>query len=119
MRNNTQLPFSFQKRADYHRDPKPKPGAFSRNIKGICVTYGHPTQRVKKYDALGVKLPVPFCLTCKRVGLGHVEVKELPEALRPWKIIRARGDYNGYYSIRFACQGCGSRYSNFSTFGSL
>lgn len=116
MQNNTQLPFAFQKRPRVHKPVHRT--SFSRNIKGLCLSCARPFQRLKKHDTEGNKLPVIRCPRCARIGLLGT-VKELPESLRPWKILSRSRDYNGFFNIKFACQGCNTPYYDFSTFGAL
>lgn len=118
MRNtNVQFPFAFQKRPNIARNKTPR-ASFSVNIKGLCTRCAHPFQRVRKYDSLGNKLPITRCQYCAKYD-GNGVVKELPKALRPWKIISRRRDYNGYFSMKFTCQGCNTTYMDFCTFGAL
>lgn len=117
MLNNTQLPFSFQRRPSKRVSPKPYRTSYSRNIRGLCEN-GHSFQRVKLHDAEGKKI-VPYCPTCAKDGIRPAVIRVLPDTMRPWKLLDRQKDYDGYLDIRFNCQGCNTNYINFATFGAL
>lgn len=125
---NPQNPFAFEHRQHLIERKKrqsirtPAIRQFSKNIKGICPGCRTGYQKLRLYDKLGTKLPFFACPHCYKVAGLLTPVINIPENLRPWKIISEASispDAAYYFNRRFSCRGCSQVFADFYTFGAL